>query len=103
MSSGLFQSVSYVGHQGQVTGFIHGLSHFALEFQASARDAAGQQAALLVHEFQQKVRVFIVHVLNAIFLEAAVLVARVNGLVAVVAVVVAVIVRSHRICVLEGY
>lgn len=80
-----------------MTGFCHGLGHFALEFQAGAGDAAGQQAALLVHELQQEVRVLIVHVLNAVLLEAAVLVARVNGLIAVVAVVVAVIIRSHRV------
>lgn len=81
-----------------MTGFCHGLSHFALEFQAGAGDTAGQQAALLIHKLQQEVRVFVIHVLDAVFLEAAVLVARVNGLIAVVAVVViAVILRSHRV------
>jgi len=79
-----------------VTGLSHGLRHFALEFQAGAGDAAGQQAALLVHKLQQEVRVFVINVLDAVLLEAAVLVARVNGLIAVVAVV-AVILRSHRI------
>nr|GFC07486.1 hypothetical protein [Tanacetum cinerariifolium] len=49
-----------------------------------------------------EVRVFVIHVLDAVFLEAAVLVARVNGLIAVVAVVVAVILRSHRNCLLRG-
>ena len=97
MSSGLFQSVSYVGHESQVTGLSHGLSHFALEFEAGASNAAGQQAALLVHKLQQEVRVFVIHVLDTVLLEAAVLVTRINGLVTVVAVVVAVIIRSHRI------
>ena len=69
----LFQRVGYVGHKSQVTGFSHGLSHFALEFQASARNAAGQHAALLVYKLQKEVRVFVVHVLNTVLLEAAVL------------------------------
>lgn len=56
-------------------GFGYGLGYFALELQARARDAAGQHAALLIHELQQKVRIFVVHVLNAVFLEAAVLLA----------------------------
>ena len=58
-----------------MTGFGHGLSYFALELEAGAGDAAGQNAALLVHKLQQEVRVLVINVLNAVLLEAAVLLA----------------------------
>ena len=106
---GLLQRVSYVGHQSQVTGFGHGLSYFALEFQAGARDAAGQNAALLVHELEQEVRVLVVHVLDAVLLKAAVLGAvvllgqRVAVVaVAAVAVVPAVIVVALAVALVAG-
>jgi hypothetical protein len=77
----LFQSVGYVRHQSQVAGLCDGLGHFALKLQAGAGEAAGQHAALLVHELQQEVRVFVVHVLNAVLLKAAVFLAGVLRLV----------------------
>ena len=52
---------------------LDGLSHFALVLQRSAREAAGEDFALLVAKHQQKVRILVVDVLDALHLEAAVL------------------------------
>jgi hypothetical protein len=60
-----------------VTSFRYSLCYFTLELQAGARDATGQDAALFVHELQQEVRVFVVYVLNAVLLEAAIFLARI--------------------------
>jgi len=104
MSKNLFQGVGYVRHQGEVAGLSNGLGHFALEFQAGAGEAAGQHAALLVHKLQQEVRVFVVHVLNAVLLEAAVFLAVVLGLIGSPAVVIAVECgRCHVVARLLGY
>jgi hypothetical protein len=71
----LFQRIGYVGHESQVTGFSHGLSYFALEFQASTRNAARQYTTLLIHKLQKEVRVFVVYVLDTVLLEAAIFLA----------------------------
>lgn len=52
---------------------LYGLGHFALVLHRSAGDASGQNFALLVHQFQQKVRVLVVDVLNAVLAKPAVL------------------------------
>lgn len=55
-----------------MTGTFDGLTHFALVFQAGARDTTGQNTALIVEQFQQEIGVFIIDVFNTGFLEAAV-------------------------------
>lgn len=60
-----------------MTCFSHSLSYFTLELQASARNTTGQDATLLVYELQQEVRVFVVYVLNAVLLKAAIFLARI--------------------------
>lgn len=56
-----------------MAGALNGLCHAALEFQAGAGQAAGQQAALVVDKLEQKVCVFVVNVFDTGALEAAVL------------------------------
>ena len=73
MSNNLFQRVGYVGHQGQVARLGYCLGYFTLELKAGAGNTTGQDAALLVDELQQEVRVFVVDVLDTGFLKAAVL------------------------------
>jgi len=68
----LFHQVAHEGQNGQVACALHGGSNAALEFQAVARDAAGQQLALFVDKLEQKVGVFVVNVFNAEFAETAV-------------------------------
>lgn len=51
---------------------LHGGSNAALEFQAVARDAAGQQLTLFVDKLDQKVWVFVVNVFDAELAETAV-------------------------------
>jgi hypothetical protein len=58
-----------------MTSLCYRLGHLALELQAGTRDAAWQNAALLVHELQQEVRVFVINILDAVLLEAAILLA----------------------------
>ena len=53
--------------------FLNGLSNFALELQGSTGDTTGQNLALLVEELLEELRVFVIHVLDTGFLEAAVL------------------------------
>ena len=52
---------------------INSGGHFALVFLRGAGDAAGEYFALLVQEFFQELGVFVVDVLDAVFLETAVL------------------------------
>lgn len=44
----------------------------ALEFQRVAGDAPGQELALWVDKLQEEVRITVVNIANAVFLEAAV-------------------------------
>ncbi len=56
-----------------MTSALDGLRHFALVLQRGSSNAAGQNAALLIHKLQQEILVFIINVLDAVLLEAAVL------------------------------
>jgi len=55
-----------------VTCTLNGLSHTALEFERSAGDAAGKYLTLLVEEFLEEFRVFVVYVVDAETFETAV-------------------------------
>ena len=55
-----------------MAGSLDGLGHFALVFRGSAGDAAGQDLTLLVDKLQQEVGIFVVDVLDAVLLEAAI-------------------------------
>ena len=55
-----------------MAGSLDGLGDLALVFRRSASNAAGQDLALLVHKLQQEVGVFVIDVLDAVLLEAAV-------------------------------
>ena len=52
---------------------LDGLRQFALVLQRGTGEAAGQNFALLIHKTQQEIRILVVDVLNAVFLEAAIL------------------------------
>lgn len=56
-----------------MAGTLHRLSNFLLKFQACTGKPSGKYLALFIDKFQEEIRVFIVNVLNAILLEAAVL------------------------------
>jgi hypothetical protein len=68
----LFERIADVGEQGQVAGAFDGLTHFALELEAGAGQPPGQDFTLLVEQFEQKVGVFVVDVLDPGLLEAAI-------------------------------
>lgn len=55
-----------------MTGALNSLSYLFLILGGCSGDTAGQQLALLVHEFEQKIGIFIIDILDAVFLEAAV-------------------------------
>ena len=55
-----------------MAGTLDGLGDLALIFAGSAGDAARQDLALLVDELLQEVGIFVVDVLDAVLLEAAV-------------------------------
>ena len=55
-----------------MTGTLDGGSHLLLVLLRGTGQAAGQQFALLVEEFLEKLRVLVVDVFDAGFLEAAV-------------------------------
>ena len=58
-----------------MTGAFDSLGYFTLKFQAGSGDPAGQNLALFVEQFHQKVRVFVINVLDTRLLEAAVFLA----------------------------
>ena len=55
-----------------MAGAFNGCRYAALVFEAVARDTARQQFALLVDKLKQKIRIFIVDILDAEFAEAAI-------------------------------
>ena len=55
-----------------MAGPFDGLGQFPLVFYGRTGDAAGQNLALLVHKFQQEVRVLVIDVFNAQLFEAAI-------------------------------
>ena len=55
-----------------MTGALNGGSHLFLEFLRRSGQTAGQDLALLVEEFLEEFRVFVIDVFDARFLEAAV-------------------------------
>jgi len=56
-----------------VTGLLDRLPNFALVLQRSSSQTAGKDFALLIAKHQQKIRILVVDVLDALHLEAAVL------------------------------
>ena len=56
-----------------MAGTFHGLRYLLLELLRSTRQAAGQNLALLVEELLEELAVLVIHVLDAEFLETAVL------------------------------
>jgi len=55
-----------------MAGAFDGLTHFALEFEARASQPPGQNFTLLVEQFEQKIGVLVVNVLDPGFLKAAI-------------------------------
>ena len=51
---------------------LYGLSHAALVFEGSSRDAARQDLALLVEEFLEELGVLVIDVFDSALLKAAV-------------------------------
>jgi hypothetical protein len=68
----LFKEVSYIREKSEGACTLHGLCHLALELQGSTGDAARQDLTLLVEELLEELRVLVVNILDAGFLEAAV-------------------------------
>ena len=68
----LFHEVCHEGQKREVTGTLNGLSHATLEFQRSSGDAAGKNFALLVEEFLEEFRIFIINVFDSAAFETAV-------------------------------
>lgn len=68
----LLEQVCYERQEAEMASAFDGCSHFALEFHRVARDAAGQEFALLVDEVHQKVYIFVVDVFDTKTAEAAV-------------------------------
>ena len=69
----LFHTIGYEGQDREVAGTFHGLRYLLLELLRSTRQAAGQNLALLVEELLEELAVLVIHVLDAEFLETAVL------------------------------
>jgi len=67
----LLEKIRYIRKDRHLTGFLHRICYFTLEFQAVSGNTTGQHLALLVQKLLQKLAVFVVNVLNAIFLETA--------------------------------
>ncbi len=55
-----------------MTSAFDGRGHAALVLQAVAGDAAGQHFTLFIDELEQKLRVFVINVLDAEFAETAI-------------------------------
>jgi len=68
----LLDSIGYEWKKAKVAGTLDGHREAALILQACACDATWQNLALVVQEFPQKLRVFVVDVLDPIALEAAI-------------------------------
>lgn len=56
-----------------MTGAFDRLGHFFLELPAVAREAAGKDFSLLIHELHEEIGVLVIDVLDAVLLEPAVL------------------------------
>jgi hypothetical protein len=56
-------------------GALDSCRYLTLEFQAVSGDAARQDLTLLVDKLKQKIRVFVINVLDAKFFKAAILLA----------------------------
>lgn len=55
-----------------MTGSFDSLGHFLLIFQRSTGETAGQNFTLLVHEFLQKLTIFVIDVFDTALFETAV-------------------------------
>ena len=68
----LFHQVGHEWQDCQMTRTLDSSGYAALIFQAVACDAAREQFALFVDELDQKIRIFVINVLDAEFAETAV-------------------------------
>lgn len=71
----LLKQIRYERQQRQVPCPLDGGRNTALVLQRVTGDATGQNFTLIVDKLEQKVRVFVVDVLDAVFAEAAVFLA----------------------------
>ena len=55
-----------------MTGSFHSLCNTTLKFQRSSCDTTGQNLALFVQEFFQEFGIFVIDILDTVFLETAV-------------------------------
>lgn len=72
MGVDLFHQVGYIGQEGKVACTLDSLSYTTLELKRSSGDAAGQNFALLVEEFFEEFRVFVINEVDAEAFEAAI-------------------------------
>src|SRR5690554_7177771 len=56
-----------------MTGSFNCLGHFTLVLQRGTGQSTGQNFSLLIQKLLQELRIFVIHVLDFVFLEAAVL------------------------------
>jgi hypothetical protein len=69
----LFQQIGYVGQQCEVACTLDCHGEFSLEFERGSCDAPRQDFTLLVEEFFEELGILVIDVLDAVLLEAAIL------------------------------